>query len=139
MKQPKIFAHRGASSYAPETTLPAFALAASQGADGIELDVHLTRDGQLVVIHDETLERTTNGSGWVKDHTLAQLQQLRADNHMPGFADASIPTLEQVLELVKPTGMLVNIELKTSLIWYEGLEEKPVELVRAVASRDREV
>ena len=76
MKQPKIFAHRGASSYAPENTLPAFALATRQGADGIELDVHLTRDGQLVVIHDETLERTTNGSGWVKDHTLAQLQQL---------------------------------------------------------------
>lgn len=137
MKQPKIFAHRGASSYAPENTLPAFALAASQGADGIELDVHLTRDGQLVVIHDETLERTTNGSGWVKDHTLAQLQQLRADNHMPGFADASIPTLEQVLELVKPTGMLVNIELKTSLIWYEGLEEKTVELVRAMGMEDR--
>ena len=137
MKQPKIFAHRGASSYAPENTLPAFALAASQGADGIELDVHLTRDGQLVVIHDETLERTTNGSGWVKDHTLAQLQQLRADNHTPGFADASIPTLEQVLELVKPTGMLVNIELKTSLIWYEGLEEKTVELVRAMGMEDR--
>lgn len=137
MKQPKIFAHRGASSYAPENTLPAFALAASQGADGIELDVHLTRDGQLVVIHDETLERTTNGSGWVKDHTLAQLQQLRADNHMPGFADASIPTLEQVLELVKPTGMLVNIELKTSLIWYEGLEEKTVELVRAMGMEGR--
>ena len=67
--QPKIFAHRGASRYAPENTLPAFALAAEQGADGVELDVHLTRDDQLVVIHDETLERTTDGAGWVKDCT----------------------------------------------------------------------
>ena len=109
----KVFAHRGASHYAPENTLPAFALAAAQGADGIELDVHLSKDGELVVIHDEELDRTTDGTGLVRDHTLAQLQALCADNHMPGFADARIPTLREVLALVRPTPLLVNIELKT--------------------------
>ncbi len=137
MKQVKIYAHRGASQYAPENTLPAFALAAQQGADGIELDVHLTKDGQLVVIHDETLDRTTSGTGWVKDHTLAQLRQLCADNHMPGFAQARIPTLEEVLALVRPTGMLVNIELKTSILWYEGIEEKTLDLVRKMGMESR--
>lgn len=139
MKQVKIYAHRGASQYAPENTLPAFALAAQQGADGIELDVHLTKDGQLVVIHDETLDRTTSGTGWVKDHTLAQLRQLCADNHMPGFAQARIPTLEEVLALVQPTGMLVNIELKTSILWYEGIEEKTLDLVRKMGMDSRVV
>lgn len=137
MKQVKIYAHRGASQYAPENTLPAFALAAQQGADGIELDVHLTKDGQLVVIHDETLERTTSGTGWVKDHTLAQLRQLCADNHMPGFAQARIPTLEEVLALVRPTGMLVNIELKTGILWYDGIEEKALDLVRRMGMENR--
>ena len=69
MKQVKVFAHRGASAYAPENTLPAFALAMEQGADGIELDIHLTKDGELVVIHDEKLDRTTNGTGLVRDYT----------------------------------------------------------------------
>lgn len=137
MPQPKIFAHRGASRYAPENTLPAFELAARQGADGIELDVHLTRDGQLVVIHDETLERTTNGAGWVKDYTLAELQALRADNHMPGFAETRIPTLAEVLDFVRGTPMLVNIELKTSILWYAGIEQKTVALVQAMGLADR--
>ena len=135
--QPKIFAHRGASRYAPENTLPAFALAAEQGADGVELDVHLTRDDQLVVIHDETLERTTDGAGWVKDCTLAQLQALSAANGMDGFAGTRVPTLRQVLEQLRPTGLLVNIELKTSVIWYAGIEQKTLELVRDLGMADR--
>ena len=137
MKQIQVYAHRGASHYAPENTLPAFDLAARQGADGIELDVHLTRDDQLVVIHDETLDRTTDGTGWVKDHTLAELKTLCADNHMPGFADARIPTLREVLELVRPTGLRVNIELKTSILWYDGIEQKTLELVQAMGMQDR--
>lgn len=135
--QPKIFAHRGASRYAPENTLPAFALAAEQGADGVELDVHLTRDDQLVVIHDETLERTTDGAGWVKDCTLAQLQALSAANGMDGFAGVRIPTLRQVLEQLRPTGLLVNIELKTSVIWYAGIEQKTLATVRDLGMADR--
>lgn len=133
----KVFAHRGASHYAPENTLPAFALAAAQGADGIELDVHLSQDGELVVIHDETLDRTTDGTGLVRDHTLAQLQALCADNHMPGFADARIPTLREVLALVRPTPLLVNIELKTGVLWYEGIEQKALDLVREMGMADR--
>ena len=98
MKKVNVFGHRGDSAHAPENTLPAFALAMERGADGIELDVHLSRDGELVVIHDETLDRTTNGTGLVKDHTLAQLRNLCADNGMDGFAEARIPTLREVLE-----------------------------------------
>ncbi len=139
MKQSKVFAHRGASQYAPENTLEAFRLAMEQGAEGIELDVHLSADGELVVIHDETLERTTNGTGLVKDHTLAQLQALRADNHMEGFEAAHIPTLRQVLELVRPGDMQVNIELKTGILWYEGIEEKTLELVKELGMQDRVV
>ena len=139
MKQVKIWAHRGASAYAPENTLPAFALAMEQGADGIELDVHLTRDGELVVIHDEELDRTTNGHGLVKDCTLAQLQALCADNGMAGFAQARIPTLREVLELVRPSGMQVNIELKTGILWYEGIEEKTLRLVEELGMQHRVV
>ena len=137
MKQVKVFAHRGASHYAPENTLPAFALAAEQGADGIELDVHLTKDGELVVIHDEKLDRTTNGTGWVKDYTLAELKTFCADNHLSGYPDARIPTLREVLELIRPTGLLVNIELKTSILWYDGIEEKTLDLVKQMGMENR--
>ena len=71
----KIFAHRGASGYAPENTLEAFALAMEMGADGIELDVQLTKDGEVVVIHDEVIDRVSNGKGLVKDYTLVQLRK----------------------------------------------------------------
>ena len=74
----KIFAHRGASAYAPENTLPAFEKAVDICADGVELDIHLSRDSRLVVIHDEMLDRTTNGHGFVKDFTLAELKKLDA-------------------------------------------------------------
>lgn len=91
----KIFAHRGASAYAPENTLPAFEKAVDIGADGVELDIHLSRDGRLVVIHDEMLDRTTNGHGFVKDFTLAELKKLDASKTMTnsGFCNLRIPTL----------------------------------------------
>ena len=98
----KVFAHRGASHYAPENTLPAFALAAAQGADGIELDVHLSQDGELVVIHDEELDRTTDGTGLVRDHTLTQLQALCADNHMPGLPTPASPPCGKCLRWCAP-------------------------------------
>ena len=69
----KVFAHRGASGYAPENTLQAFHLAQEQGADGIELDVQLTKDGEVVVIHDETIDRTSTGKGYVRDYTLEEI------------------------------------------------------------------
>lgn len=137
MKEAKVYGHRGASAYAPENTLPAFRLAEEQGADGIELDVHLTRDGELVVIHDEELDRTTNGTGPVGEHTLAELKQLSADNGMPGYAGVRIPTLREVLEQVRPGRMMVNIELKTGILWYEGIEKKTLDLVAELGMEDR--
>ena len=102
MKKVKIFAHRGASAYAPENTLEAFRLAMEQGADGIELDVQLTKDGELVVIHDETIDRVSNGKGAVRDYTLEELKSFSVSNHFEQYPDVKIPTLREVLELVKP-------------------------------------
>ena len=86
-----IYAHRGASGHAPENTLEAFALAMEMGTDGFELDVHLSSDGELVVIHDEKVDRTTNGTGYVKDLTLARLRALDASNGMEKYKGAKSP------------------------------------------------
>ncbi|MFQ5592620.1 MAG: glycerophosphodiester phosphodiesterase [Anaerolineae bacterium] len=132
---PQVFAHRGARSVAPENTLPAFQQALDMGVDGIELDVQLSRDGQLVVIHDFTLERTTNGRGRVRDHTAGELAQLEIADCRLQIADCRIipkseirnqkseirnlrwdvgvPTLEQVLDLVGDRCRL-NVEIKTA-------------------------
>lgn len=133
----KVFAHRGASGYAPENTLEAFALAIEQGADGIELDVHLTKDGQVVVIHDETIDRVSSGKGAVRDYTRKELEQFSFDNHMKAYEGAKIPTLEEVLKLVRPTEVQVNIELKTGIFWYEGIEEKTLDIVRKAGMENR--
>jgi glycerophosphoryl diester phosphodiesterase len=102
-----IYGHRGASAELPENTLPAFALAKELGAYGIELDVHLSRDGVPVVIHDESVNRTTDGSGDVADLDLAVLRQFDAGN------GATIPTLAEVLDLVGDT-LHVDIEVKAA-------------------------
>lgn len=133
----KVFAHRGASGYAPENTLEAFALAEKQGAQGIELDVQLTKDGEVVVIHDETIDRVSTGKGAVRDYTLEELRRFSFHNHKKGYEGIPIPTLKELLEQVKPGGMEVNIELKTGIYWYSGLEEKTVELVKAAGMEKR--
>lgn len=133
----QIWGHRGASAEAPENTLPAFALALGQGADGIELDVHLTRDDEVVVIHDETLERTTNGHGWVADHTLAQLRELDASYGRADFAGVKIPTLAEVLELLAGSDAVANVELKTDQLPYRGIEERVHEIVGASGVGER--
>jgi len=117
-----ILAHRGASGYAPENTLEAFRLAMEMGADGFELDVHLSKDGQLIVIHDETVDRTTNGKGRVCDLTLEELKQLDASNGMEKYAGAKIPTLGEVFDLIRGTKHIVNVELKTDNIFYPHIE-----------------
>jgi glycerophosphoryl diester phosphodiesterase len=132
----KIFAHRGASAYAPENTLPAFELAIQQGAEGVEFDVQLSSDGAIVVIHDETLERTTNGGGHVKDFDLRTLQKLNAAADHRGQS-AYIPTLAEVLAILQPTEMDINIELKTSVIDYPGIEEKVLEQIEIYGLEDR--
>ena len=134
----QIWGHRGASADAPENTIPAFALALGQGADGIECDVQLTRDDEVVVIHDATLERTTDGHGWVADHSWADLQTLDASAVRPGFEATRIPLLAEVLELLAADeDAIVNVELKTDSLPYRGIEQRVLEVVRASAVADR--
>ena len=98
----QVLAHRGASAYAPENTLAAFRLAIEQRADWLELDVQQTKDGQLVVFHDLRMERTTNGSGALRDLTLEQVRQLDAGSwSAPGFAGERVPTFEEVVALAQ--------------------------------------
>lgn len=137
MGKTKIWAHRGASAYAPENTLEAFKLAVEQQADGVELDVQLTRDGEIVVIHDETIERVSNGQGYVKDYTLKELKKMSFNKVHPEFEKAKIPTLKEVLELLGPTGLTVNIELKTGIVRYKGIEEKVLKLVGKMGMEER--
>lgn len=118
-----IYAHRGASGYAPENTLESFKLAMEMGADGFELDVHVSRDGELIVIHDETVDRTTNGIGRIMDMTLQQIKALDASNHMEKYTGARIPTLEEVYSLIQGTDLLINCELKTDAIQYPDIEK----------------
>lgn len=124
---------------APENTLPAFALAIEHGADGVEFDVQLSSDGQVIVIHDETLERTTTGSGWVKDHTAAELSAMDASGGRPDFPEARIPSLDEVLALLAPTRLRLNIELKNSEVAYPGLEQQVIDAVAAVGMAERVV
>jgi glycerophosphoryl diester phosphodiesterase len=121
---PKVLAHRGASAHAPENTMAAFQLAYDQGADGIELDVMLNNEGQVVVIHDDTVDRTTNGSGKVRDMTLEQLQSLDAGDGQ------RIPTLSEVLERFGGR-FLINIELKNYSSMLDALPLKVIDLVKS--------
>lgn len=112
-RKPQIFAHRGARRVAPENTLPAFAAALGMGVDGIELDVHVTRDGELVVIHDFDVRKTTNGHGLVADMTTAEVAALDAGSHFSAhFAGTRVPTLDEVFDLVDGR-CAVNIEIKS--------------------------
>jgi glycerophosphoryl diester phosphodiesterase len=119
----EIWGHRGAYDNAPENTLTGFQMAADMGADGVELDIQLTKDGEVVVIHDETVDRTSDGFGYVKDFTLSEIKKLNFNKRgitPPGFME--IPTLAEVLELLKPTMLKINIELKTGIIYYNNIE-----------------
>lgn len=133
----KIWAHRGASGYAPENTLEAFALAVEQKADGVELDVQLTKDGKLVVIHDETIDRVSGEHGLVKDFTLEELKKLNVNRTIPGFQAVTIPTLEEVYDLLKGTGLAINVEIKSSIIWYPEIEKKALELTSSMGLQDK--
>ena len=132
-----VYAHRGASAYAPENTLEAFRLGMEMGAEGFELDVHLSKDGELVVIHDETVDRTTNGTGLVRDMTLTELQALDASNGKEGYPDARIPTLAEVFRLVQGTDTIVNVEIKTDEYFYPGIEGKALNLAREMGVMDQ--
>ena len=122
-----VIAHRGASSYAPENTLAAFDLALQMGVRQIELDVHLTSDGHIVVIHDDTVDRTTNGSGPVASQMLAELQELDAGAWFgASFAGERIPTLDEVLARYKGR-MHLHTEIKGHS---PSLSQRSVDLIR---------
>ena len=137
MNTPLVWAHRGASGYAPENTLPAFKLAAEMKADGVELDVQLTRDGVLAVCHDETIDRTSSGAGWLKDFTFDELRSLDFSNGNAAYEGVKIPAMEEVFDLLAPTGLTINIELKTGIVFYENIEEKILELAARKNWEDR--
>ncbi|MCR5230012.1 MAG: glycerophosphodiester phosphodiesterase [Solobacterium sp.] len=133
----EVWGHRGASGYAPENTLTAFKMAEDMGADGIELDVQMSKDGVLVICHDETIDRTSSGTGFIKDMTFEELRKYNYNKTHPEYEHADIPTLEEVLALVKPGKMIINIELKTGIFFYPGIEEKVVALVKQYGMEDR--
>ncbi|MBR3927665.1 MAG: glycerophosphodiester phosphodiesterase [Clostridia bacterium] len=112
MRKVQVQAHRGASGYAPENTLPAFQLAVDMNADGIECDIHYSKDGYFIVCHDETVDRTSNGSGIISEMTLSEIQALdfgcKFDEK---FRGTTAPTLEQMLDVVKDMNV-INIEIK---------------------------
>ncbi len=132
-----IYAHRGASGYAPENTLEAFELAVKQGADGVELDVHLSKDGELVVAHDENIDRVSNGTGAIADMKLSEIRKFVFNALHPEYQDAHAPTLKEVFELLRPTGLQVNVELKNSVNPYQGMEEKVLALAEEMGMTDR--
>jgi len=125
------YAHRGASGYFPENTMLAFQEGVKMGATGLETDVQMTKDGVLILIHDETLNRTTNGKGFVKDYTYQEIAELDAGSwYKRSFRGEKIPTLRELLEFVKDKNIMLNLELKNTLIPYHGMEELVLQLIK---------
>lgn len=127
---PIVIAHRGASGTAPENTLAAFELGIQYKADQLELDVHLSKDGEVIVIHDATVDRTTNGTGKVEELTLADLKKLDAGSWKDNqYTNEPIPTLDEVLKLVKGRSTVL-IEFKRGDKLYDGVEQKVIDIVQ---------
>lgn len=136
--KPILIAHRGGSLEAPENTMAAFRHAIEVGMRFVELDVQMSSDGELVVIHDETLDRTTDGTGAVHDYAFEELRRFDAGAKFgPQFAGERIPTLREVLDLCASNGVGVVIELKATDI-NEGVEEKVAALIREMRRRGAE-
>ena len=141
IKKPEVYAHRGSSYEYPENTLLSFEKAAKvKGIAGIEFDVQLTKDGEIVVIHDESIDRTLDGKGYVRDYTLEELKQFNVtpSGQDEPFVDENgehlhVPTLRELFDLLQPycrnNGLILNIELKNSVYPYEGMEQKVIDLV----------
>ncbi len=125
----KILAHRGASGYAPENTLSSIRKALFEmPCEGIEIDVHFTKDNRLVVIHDDTIDRTTDGKGNVKDFTFEEIRKFNAyGKFRDKYPTEKIPSLDEVLSLVRESGKMINIEIKNGSSFYPGIEEAVIE------------
>ena len=138
MKQIQIFAHRGSKKTHPENTMVAFIEAERVGADGIEFDVQLSSDGELVIIHDETLDRTTTLTGYVKDYTAEELKKADAGIlFSEQFIGEQIPFLKEVFKWATENDLMMNVELKTDKFNYEGIEQKVIDLIREFHFEDR--
>jgi glycerophosphoryl diester phosphodiesterase len=118
-----VFGHRGAKAYAPMNTIPSFELALRQGADGVELDTHLSHDGIPIVLHDFTVDSTTDGNGYVKHKTLWELKELDAGKKFgDSFAGTRIPTLDEVFEAIGKK-LFINVEIKSETQDTDGVEQ----------------
>lgn len=135
--QTKVWAHRGASAYAPENTMPAFETAVSMGAEGIETDIHLTTDGVLVVCHDDVLDRVSNGTGPVCEKSLAQLRALDFSNGFAAYRGVTLPTLRELYTFAKEKGLFINVELKYSGDRWDETNEKTAALAEEFGMSDR--
>lgn len=129
-------AHRGYSARYPENTLLAFERAVEAGADMIELDVHLSLDGRLVVIHDEKIDRTSDGTGLVANLSLTELKRYNYNNNMMEFGFVGIPTLEEVIGWAGDR-VLLNIEIKKGPVRNEGIEKRLADLLKETRFMDR--
>jgi len=137
LPQPVIFGHRGASAWAPENTLAAFRLAVEHGAPAIELDVKLTADRQVVVLHDQSVDRTTDGHGDLRQFTLAQLRELDAGSFFSAqFQGEKIPALAEVFEAVGKQ-VYINVELTNYASTGDHLTDLVAELVRQSGMQGR--
>ncbi len=136
LTRPVVFAHRGASQYAPENTLAAFDLAVTQGADAIELDVKLSVDGEAVVIHDQTVDRTTDGHGRVNQLTLTALKQFDAHYRFDAYPGERIPTLDEVFESAGRR-IFINVELTNYASPHDTLIPVVAEIVRRHQMQER--
>jgi glycerophosphoryl diester phosphodiesterase len=128
----KVCAHQGYSGLYPGNTMLAFKKAEEAGADEIEMDVQLTKDGTVVIIHDESVDRVSGATGWVRDFSFEELRKLNASQAIYGdkFGFNPIPSLDEYLSWVKDTKIVTNIELKNGQFYYEGLEEKTIALIQ---------
>ncbi|TQR17191.1 glycerophosphodiester phosphodiesterase [Psychrobacillus vulpis] len=136
----KVYAHRGSSGTHPENTIAAFKAAAVLPIHGVEFDVHMTKDGELVVIHDESINRTSNGQGFIKDMTLTELKNYDFGSwYSAKFRGETIPTLREVLYVFKDTHHHINIELKSDIFPYEGMETKVLQMLKEYRLEERVV
>ncbi|CAB1255215.1 glycerophosphodiester phosphodiesterase [Clostridium sp. MT-14] len=116
-------AHRGFSGMYPENTMQAFRKAVETGADGIETDLHITKDGAIVLCHDETIDRTTDGTGFIKDYTCRELMKFNAGH------GERIPSLDELLDYMKDKNLLLNLELKNDIVHYKDLEKYTIDKI----------
>ncbi|MEM5592363.1 glycerophosphodiester phosphodiesterase family protein [Niallia circulans] len=126
----KIFAHRGFSAHYPENTMMAFIEAEKAEADGIEIDIQMSKDGEIVIIHDEKVDRTTNASGYVQAFNYKELRSFNAGHRFKQVENEPIPTLIELFDWMQDNDIICNIEMKNNKIAYEGMEEKTIALIR---------